>query len=98
MRPDPVTKFCPYCLREHGRRARACSDWCERKIRGKTAYVTLSRRQAVAKVIARAQKRVRFVPQWRQLAMGAEPAEILQAVFGAKPTDAAIRHGETIDS
>jgi hypothetical protein len=90
--------FCAYCLRPISGRSTTCSEWCKRRVRGKTGYVTRSRREAVAKVLARAQRRVRFVPQWRQIAMGEDPSELLPAIFGTAPCASTPRHGDTLDA
>lgn len=89
-------KRCPYCLREHERRARCCSDYCERKLRGKSGYVTRSRREAVAKIMDGIQLKMRHVPKWRKVAMGDDSQ--LEVIFGAPLPDITPRHGETLDA
>jgi hypothetical protein len=46
--------------------------------------------------MAELQRRVRFVPRFRRLAMGAEPEPELLAIFGTLPSDEPPRHDETL--
>lgn len=91
-------KRCPYCLHLHGNPGRACSTWCERKIAARSGWITRSRHTAIDKLFARAQKRVRHVPKWRQISMGDDPADHLPAIFGTAPATTTPRHGDTLDA
>jgi hypothetical protein len=75
-------KRCPYCLHEHHQRRRACSDYCERKIRGHRQSVTYHRRRAVRVLMAEIQTREQYRKRWRAVAMGRDEATNLQTIFG----------------
>lgn len=75
-------KRCPYCLHEHSNRGRACSEWCERKIRSHRGSVTAGRNRAVKKVMAGIIKREQHKGKWRNVAMGRNAAENLRMIFG----------------
>lgn len=76
----PPLKRCPYCGREHERRGAVyCSEWCARKGAAHNAAAARQRNRALAVARARAQERVRWVKQWRQIAMG--DASPLAAIF-----------------
>ena len=81
-------KRCLYCLREHGRRARCCSDWCERHVRGKVAYCTRARRQSVARILTAIQAREKHRRRWRDVSMGRAQVDHLLTIFGTLPSDA----------
>lgn len=74
-------KRCPYCGRQHdrGRGAFYCSEWCSRKGGAHNAVAARARNRAFAIYRARAQERVRWAKQWRQIAMG--DAGPLAAIF-----------------
>lgn len=91
-------KHCLYCLREFDGRGRCCSQWCARKVNGKAAWVTRSRKEACARIMATAQRRVRFVPRWRQIALGEDPDGHLISIFGTLPASTPPRHGDTLDT
>lgn len=95
-RESPV-KHCLYCLRPFTGRGRCCSPWCSRKVTGKSAWVTRSRREAVDKVMTGLQTRLRFVPKWRQIAMGDDDPATLTAIFGTGPSPEPPRHGDDLD-
>ena len=59
---------------------------------------TCGRNRAVTRLLAQAQRRIRYVPQWRQIAMGADPIVMLPAIFGAAPSPFIPRHGDTLDA
>ena len=82
MTEGAAAKFCPYCGASHGRRARACSDYCERRIRASKASATMGRNRAVKRIVAAKQKERRNVGKWRSVAMGRDVASNLQAIFG----------------
>lgn len=79
---DRTAKRCPYCLRGHMRRGRACSEWCERKLRSRRAVLTRSRNAACAKIMQHIHKRERHRADWRDVAMGRAGTERLEAIFG----------------
>lgn len=74
-------KFCPYCGRTHENRGRACSDWCERKIRGWKQSVTGGRTRAVKRVLTEAQRQVKHRTRWRNVAMGRNAETELMRIF-----------------
>lgn len=78
------TKRCPYCLRPHNGRARACSEWCERRIAGRAAWITRSRREAVARELAELVESGAHRSHWRYVAMGDNEAGHLSKVFGVQ--------------
>lgn len=92
-------KHCLYCLAPFTGRGRCCCPEHARKVTGKVAYVTKSRRGAVRKVMTDLQTRMRFVPKWRQIAMSddLDPAA-LAAIFGTEPSPATPRHGDDLDA
>lgn len=92
---------CIYCLRpfDSPRPRRCCSPDCERRVQGKTAYVTRSRRETATKAMAALQLRLRFVPAWRKVAMGqTDLGTHLRETLGVKPVAGVLRHGETLDA
>lgn len=92
-------KLCLYCLRPHERRSRCCSEWCARKVNGKTAWVTRSRREAQARTMAELQRRVRHVPTFRKMAMGElDFDQGVLLITGTKPISGPHRHGEYLDA
>lgn len=94
-------RHCIYCLRPFTspRPRRCCSPDCERRVRGKAAYVTRSRRETAAKAMAALQLKLRFVPAWRKVAMGQTDLEThLRETLGVTPTPGPLRHGETLDA
>lgn len=78
-------KHCPYCGIAHGRRARACSQWCERRIAGHKSSVTGGRTRAMKRIMRTIQKRERHRGKWRQVAMAADPSQLVLAIFGKTP-------------
>lgn len=44
------------------------------------------------------QQRLRFVPQWRQIAMGDDDPDTLAAIFGTAPSPNPPRHGDDLDA
>lgn len=96
-RESPV-KHCLYCLRPFTGRGRCCSLFCSRKVTGKAAWVTRSRKEACARVLTAAQAKLRHVPKWRQIAMGDENPETLAAIFGTGPSTDQPRHGDELDA
>lgn len=91
-------KRCLYCLQPFKGRGRCCSEWCSRKVTGKSAWVTRSGRESVARIMEGLQRKVKHVPRFRQLAMGGDPAELLPAIFGTMPHEGPHRHGEYLDA
>lgn len=76
---------CCYCLCEHDRRAACCSPEHTAKMRAHRRAVTAGRNRARARLLARAQARVRHVPTWRRAAMGQlELGAAVAAVFGVR--------------
>jgi len=74
--------YCAYCLRPHERDSRCCSQWCSRRVAGKLAWITRSRRQAVNDVLAREQRLHRNDRRWRDVTMGRNEAGQLAVIFG----------------
>lgn len=91
-------KHCLYCLRPFVGKARCCCLGHERKVAGRAAYITRSRREASARIMAAEQARHRHDADWRAAAVAADPlphfAEIFGLDLGHLP---AVRHGETLD-
>jgi hypothetical protein len=80
------TKFCLYCLLPHNRKARACSPWCEKRIRGKAAYVTRSRNEIVRRHMAELQRIHRHDATVREAALGQiSIEETALRMFGTLP-------------
>lgn len=89
-------KRCLYCLLPHSGRGRCCSTFCARKVNGKAAWVTKSRRAAARAPLEAEQLRLRHRTKWRKAAMG-DPSAVL-AIFGTAPDPAPHRHGEYLDA
>lgn len=79
---EPVThKRCTHCGREHSRRGRACSDYCERKTRNWKSSVTGGRTRARKRLLAAQQKRVLHRTRWRNVTMGRDADANLLRIF-----------------
>lgn len=91
-----VAKRCPYCMRRHGNRGRACCPEHERRIRGKQAAVTAGRRRAIRAQLELALKAGKWRRHFREAAVGKTQLDLL-AVFGTLPHPDGPRHGETLD-
>lgn len=81
MSDEPAGKWCPYCGLPHSRRARACSDYCERKIRSWKQSCTAGRNRVIRKVMAGQQKAAQHKQRWRNVAMGRDAKANLLAIF-----------------
>lgn len=66
----------------HERKARACSDEHERKIRGRAGAVTQGRNRAMRRLLTQAQLLLRHKRRWRNVAMGVEEETNLGEIFG----------------
>lgn len=80
-------KRCPNCLHVHERRARACCDWCERKIRGRRSSVTQGQNRARQRALDAIHKRELHRAQWRDVAMGRDTQLVIAAIFGVTPSE-----------
>lgn len=78
---DQALKHCTYCGRGHGRRGRACSDYCERKTRGWKSSATGGRTRALKRLLAAQQKRVLHRTRWRDVTMGRDADANLLRIF-----------------
>lgn len=72
---------CPYCLHPHAGRGRACSEWCEQKIRGLKSSVTGGRTRAIRKILTADLTRCRHRTWWREVAMGRNEGHYVQRIF-----------------
>lgn len=75
-------KHCLYCLRAFEGRGRCCDQWCARRVNGKVAWVTRSRRIALDRIGAAELARNRYRRRWRDIAMGRDEQQNLLAIFG----------------
>lgn len=83
-----MTAFCAYCGLPHERKGRCCSDWCSRRVTGKLAWISRSRKVAHNRVLAAIHKRERNVPTFREAAMGSlDPNETALRIFGTLPSE-----------
>jgi hypothetical protein len=81
----PELKRCPCCPATHGRRARACCDWCERKIRSRRSTATAGHTRTRRRILDEIHRRELHRAQWRDVAMGRDAQLVLHAIFGAAP-------------
>lgn len=90
-----MTTFCAYCLQPHEGKGRCCSEWCERRVRGKLGWISRSRKLAHQAVLDTIHARHRHDPDFRRAALGQlTPEQTALKVFGVTPADTISDPGE----
>lgn len=82
-----MTGFCAYCGLAHERKSRCCTDWCERRVRGRLGWISRSRKIAHNRMLATIHKRELNKGKFRAVALGQTSLEdATLRIFGTLPS------------